>query len=325
MAALAQPASWAAAQESACLLLLAPFASALLAVVARRPSMFVRRHGRAHRLLGAAHLAWLAAGLADAATFAPGRRAARAAHDAGLGVLGLALTLTAAASFDHRRVVNRASGALDEDATVTHDEMMEHAFYQALNLVQVAYLHAVACVADVRLRVALCLLATAPWAVRAAFPVNSFSANYATSAAPWGRVALLYRLKKAQYLLYKHALLHGLNVSAALDARGATGDYAAALPQQRFFRLFWLCLNAAYVLEFFLQTLVKRRVLRQRAMLRLNALLMAASTLAALPVLRRVQPVAAVASLALNFARRHREVSNTAAVAALTAALGALR
>ncbi len=91
---------------------------------------------------------------------------------------------------------------------------------------------------------------------------------------------------------------------------------AVALPQQRGFRLYWTCLNAAYVLEFFLQTLVRRRVMAQRTMLALNALLMAASTAAALPVLRRVRPEAAAASLALNFARRGREITNTALVAA---------
>jgi hypothetical protein len=309
-----------AALQRGCLVLLAPFAAALLAAVARRPSMFTRRHGRAHRLLGAAHLTWLALGAADAASFPPGRRAARLAYDAILGALGVSLTLSAAVAFDHRGVVNRASGALDADATVTHDEMLEHAFYQALLLVQALYLHALGAVRGAAARAALLAVATAPWAVRAAFPVNSFSANYATAAQPWGRVALLYRLKKAQYLLYKHALLHGLNVSAALADAQSGED---SLPQQRGFRLFWVCLNAAYVLEFFLQTLVKRRLLRQPHMLALNALLMAASTLAALPVLRRVRPEAAAASCALNFARRGRELSNTALVAALAAAVAA--
>ena len=70
-----------------------------------------------------------------------------------------------------------------------------------------------------------------------------------------------------------------------------------------------------------MQTLVKRRIMAQRTMLALNALLMAASTAAALPVLRRVRLVAALASLLLNFARRGRELSNTALVAALSATL----
>ena len=235
--------------ERASLLLLAPFALALLAAVARRPSIFVRRHGRAHRLLGGAHLAWLALGLADVAAFAPHRRVARLAHDVGLGALGTALTLAAAAAFDEKRGPRKfASGALDESAVVSRDEMLEHAFYQLLNLVQVLYLHALpACGAQMPARLALCLMATSPWLVRAAFPVHSFSANYATSGR---REAMLYRLKKWQYVAYKHALLHGLNLSAAL----ATAEHGNSLPQQRFFRLYWQCLNAAYVLEFFMQT-----------------------------------------------------------------------
>lgn len=59
----------------------------------------------------------------------------------------------------------------------------------------------------------------------------------------------MYRLKKYQYLLYKHFLLHGLNISVAIS-----GEAIAATPP---FRLYWLSLNAAYVLEFFLQTLVR--------------------------------------------------------------------
>ena len=56
-----------------------------------------------------------------------------------LGLSGTALTLTAARDFGpaHGRVRNVASGALDEKATVTSSEMIEHAFYQLLNLAQV--------------------------------------------------------------------------------------------------------------------------------------------------------------------------------------------
>ena len=327
--------------EQAALLLLAPFALALLAAIARRPSIFVRRHGRAHRLLGAAHLAWLALGLADVATFAPQRRAARLAHDVVLGTQGTALTLAAASAFDEKRRGPRqkfASGALDEAAVVSRDEMLEHAFYQLLNLVQVLYLHALpACGAAVAPRLGLCLMATAPWLARAAFPVHSFSANYVTSGP---REAVLYRLKKWQYVAYKHALLHGLNLSAAL----ATAQHDS-LPQQCFFRLYWQCLNAAYVLEFFMQSracpnlvvaclprsclrtidvasaVVRRKMLRQSHMLAMNSTLMAASSCAALPVLSIVRPELALASLALNFAHRGHEVLNTALVAALGIAL----
>jgi hypothetical protein len=225
-----------------------------------------------------------------------------------LGVLGIATTLSAARAFDHRNVKNRASGALDDDATVTHAEMVEHAFYQVLNLVQIVYLHSLGFVTSSVWRAALCLAATTPWLARSRFPVNSFSANYVTSPAPWSRVAIMYRVKKWQYLLYKHALLHGLNVTAAV----ALGDLA--LPRWPGFRLYWVLLNLAYVSEFFLQTLVKRGFLAQSRMLAMNALLMAASTIAAVPVLLRVRPDWAALSLLLNFARRHHDVSNTVLV-----------
>ena len=87
----------------------------------------------------------------------------------------------------------------------------------------------------------------------------------------------------------------------------------AALPRLRTFRLYWLCLNAAYVMEFFLQTLVKRKHLQQRRMLAMNAALMALSSLAAARVvMAHVRPVPALVSLAANFGRRGHELSNTA-------------
>ena len=56
--------------------------------------------------------------------------------DVGLGVLGTAATLTAASDFaHHKRVKNVASGVLDEDATVSHAEMIEHSFYQVRGVV----------------------------------------------------------------------------------------------------------------------------------------------------------------------------------------------
>ncbi len=46
------------------------------------------------------------------------------------------------------------------------------------------------------------------------------SANYRTSPSPWGLESVMYRIKKGQYMMYKHALLHGLNVSLALALPG---------------------------------------------------------------------------------------------------------
>jgi hypothetical protein len=56
-------------------------------------------------------------------------------YDVVLGLLGLTATLTAASDFaSHRRIRNPASGALDDKATITKDEMLEHSFYQVLRV-----------------------------------------------------------------------------------------------------------------------------------------------------------------------------------------------
>jgi hypothetical protein len=64
---------------------------------------------------------------------------------------------------------------------------------------------------------------------------------------------LRYRVKKAQYIFYKHVLLHGLNISLAMH--GSLDGDQLGIPHAPFFRLYWVLLNAAYVLEFFLQVL----------------------------------------------------------------------
>ena len=70
------------------------------------------------------------------------------------------------------------------------------------------------------LRCGLLLGVTGFWWLRGFFPVNSFSANYTEdkrSEKGYSRLlGWMYRIKKYQYLFYKHFLLHGLNVSFAL-------------------------------------------------------------------------------------------------------------
>ena len=124
-------------------------------------------------------------------------------------------------------------------------------------------------------RLALAACVVLPWRWRVLFPVNSFSANYKTEGVGGKSrlIRFLYRMKKWQYLLYKHCLLHGLNASVAATDSGA-------LVHERHFRLYWLCLNTAYVCEFFMQTLVKRRYMSQNWMLALQQLLMSVSTVA---------------------------------------------
>ena len=193
-------------------------------------------------------------------------------YDVALGTLGCWLTAAAVAGFGsaptHAAPLNRASGALDEGATVSAAEMMEHLFYQGLlltqacpdarrcaaprhcaacalcccrcavcgrrssrlergsplplpprclpdcadqrrNVRQAVYLHAVAAVPGDAARCALCLAVTTPWLARHRFPVNSFSANYLRGQPAGAVVPIMYRVKKWQYLAYKHALLHG--------------------------------------------------------------------------------------------------------------------
>lgn len=307
--------------ESSSWLLLAPllgiciYFSLIGAIVLCRPSLFAGRFGRSHRLTGAAYLVTLVAGVADLVCVAAlGREPlfAPLMFDCALGVAGIALTLTAASDFRvaHAKVENIASGALHETATVSVPEMIEHAFYQGLNLAQIMFLHYAGGVESLRVRLALLAAVTGVWTVRGFFPVNAFSANYTKSGTDAASIeGVLYRLKKYQYLLYKHFLLHGLNASVAVAG--------LAIAERPWFRLYWLSLNTAYVMEFFMQTLVRRRVLAQRRMLALNQFLMLVSTAAALPVLACVHVAPAALSLALNLVRRRCELSNMAAVVAL--------
>lgn len=337
--------------------------------------LFLPRYGRRHRMMGAVYIAVLIVGLTDIAARVssgsddgesagsgawgawfdalgfPLDRPGRVAFDVLLGVAGTTLTLTAAYDFKHAheedRVQNKASGPLDPDQTVTFEEMLEHSFYQALNLCQVAFLHLVARVDEsdralgrrhmslgsLAPRLTLLSAVTFPWVFRGAFPTNRFSDNYDAKKGrdPWGVTSLLYRMKKYQYVFYKHFMLHGLNVGVAIDGfeglrkprikpPGLGPGPGLSLVDATPFRLYWLGLNAAYVMEFFLQTLVKRRYLTQGRMLRMNQFLMLVSTASAVAVLRRVSVVGSVVSLAVNFARASGECGGVALAAAAAAA-----
>jgi len=131
----------------------------------------------------------------------------------------------------------------------------------------------------------------------------------------------MYFVKKWQYVFYKHVILHGLNISVASVALVETNgeSIGGALPLSPEWRVFWLCLNTSYVMEFFLQSLVKRRdVISQRSMLFVNVLLMVSSSLAASSaVFVAVRWDAALVSFLLNFGNRGHDVVNTMATAAL--------
>ncbi|CAM9636101.1 unnamed protein product, partial [Heterosigma akashiwo] len=217
------------------------------------------------------------------------------------------------------------TGTLDEEATVTFSEMLEHSFYQALNLARSATCTPFTASCSPAVARSYGYLGRGgsrrcrprgSWWVRAGWPswppslglappvpVNRFSDNSGAGPPSW--TALLYRVKKYQYVFYKHFLLHGLNASAALCGEGGAG-----LATSRVFQLYWVGLNTAYVMEFFLQSLVKRRHMGQRTMLLLNQTLMVASSVPALQVLRHCSLRLAAISLVLNFVNRKKEIQN---------------
>ena len=127
-----------------------------------------------------------------------------------------------------------------------------------------------------------------------------------------------------RYLLYKHFLLHGLNLSLTLlpNLHTTSPPPSLCLSSRPYFRLYWLSLNAAYVLEFFLQTLVKKGAMRQNTMLLLNQLLMTITTTPALQVLMMdVSWSLGLISLWLNLINRGREVENVLSLTILTLTL----
>ncbi|KAL3914140.1 MAG: hypothetical protein SGARI_000284 [Bacillariaceae sp.] len=248
---------------------------------------------------------------------------------------GIVTTLTAAADFPHRYVSNDndgthlQSGTLHEKAIVTNAEMVEHAFYQGLNLVQAMYLHAMHHFNDthVSIQFVMLWLVTSPWLFRSLVPVSSFSHNWKLHQEKQRRnkqnentqnnkdfqELLMYKVKKSQYIFYKHFILHGINLSVLLYA-----DARQRIPLGPPWRVFWVLLNLSYVAEFFLQTLVKKKMLRQRTMLLCNQVLMVAASLGALTVLKDVSIPVALTSVALNFANRHHDVLNTMGIATAT-------
>ena len=284
-------------------------------------SLFLQKHSWSHRLAGGALLAWIALG-ASLVTFPIRNEDARVtwfAYDVILGICGITATLTAARDFPHRYVQNAMgqSGTLSERAIVTQSEMVEHSFYQGLSLFQAIYLHAMSYYganwSSLQRLLALWGV-TMPWFIRGRFPVHSFSNNWTQTPKEKQTETelLLYRIKKIQYLFYKHAVLHGINISAALNPS------QLGIPLTTRWRIFWLALNTSYVMEFFLQTMVKRKVISQKNMLWLQRLLMTASTLSAtMAVCSTLHMSVFCASLVLNLSNRHHDVLNTMLIAVI--------
>ncbi len=127
----------------------------------------------------------------------------------------------------------------------------------------------------------------------------------------------MYRFKKWQYVFYKHVILHGLNISVAISTISSYSSHAIhnkntlPLPLTPQWRTFWLLLNTSYVMEFFLQSLVKRQVLTQRSMMILNAILMISASMESNVVLGQVKVEAVLISMGLNFWNRGHDLGNT--------------
>lgn len=282
----------------------------LLKVIIFNPNIFTKKYGRRHSVTGALYLIWLLIGCFELLfnieiinIFI---------YHVVLGLLGTILSLTAYYDFYHKHIKNDASGTLDENATVTNGEMLEHSFYQGLNLIQVVYFHLISSkyIININLimKLSLILLVTSPWLIRSYFPINHFSTNYndkKTSSSSF-LIQFLYRIKKYQYLFYKHFLLHGLNISCAL--------YSINLIEHKYFRLYWILLNTSYVMEFFLQTLVKKKFMSQSLMLFMQKVLMFASTISALPVLQHVNIYISILSLILNLIHRGKDMINVGVI-----------
>ena len=352
---------------------LAIFFVLVLAIAgANAKPLFFSLHGWSHRVAGAALLLWLVYGTvkviallvlsgkdeqtksvsstttaATAAAAAPSSQQQWLLYDTILGLLGITATLTAARDFPHKYVQNAKgqSGSLSHKALVTQAEMIEHSFYQALNLLQAWYLHFVSTVTatatvsatasatvstnannNAKWKIALALwCVTSPWYLRQQFPVHSFSNNWNITPEHQRTTqeVLLYRIKKGQYLFYKHVLLHGLNISVALQQlmiihdnnndNNNSSTTSTIFTISPAWRIYWLALNTSYVMEFFLQTMVRRRVLTVSQMFALQRLLMVTSSIAATMILFQKQLVhssVCLVSLILNLVHRKHDVSN---------------
>jgi hypothetical protein len=286
--------------------------------IALHPTMFTKAYGRHHRIAGGILLLWLMLGYLQLG-FSK-ELIEPLIYDLALGFIATAATLTAAFDFQkaHSHVKNIASGTLEKEATVTFSEMIEHSFYQLLNLLQIAFVHSLILIADYSLpsRLLIAFAASSLWFFRSLFPVNKFSDNYTKGQDAFSVVSILYRTKKYQYIFYKHFLLHGLTISLAATAPSSSQSIHYAVSSREIFRLYWLSLNTSYVMEFFLQTLVKKGYMAQSTLLFLQLLLMSVSSIAAVNVLWRYCDVRlGLLSLALNFLNRNREMMNVSVVA----------
>lgn len=167
---------------------------ALVILIAIRQSnrLFFQKHGLSHRIAGAFHLIWLFVGAFSIVTMTsssspsqqqispPTMKLHIFCYDVILGLLGVTATLTAAKDFPHKLVSNTIgqSGTLHRKAIVTQAEMIEHAYYQFLNLWQILYLHSLHICNSKIQKLSFLWIVTSPWMFRHCLPVHSFSNNW---------------------------------------------------------------------------------------------------------------------------------------------------
>ena len=315
--------------------ILAAFFALLVLALLRSPGIFCGRHGRRQRLVGLAHLSLLVFGTVQLAINERTGFTGALAFDIAMGIGGIATTLTAARDFryPHRLEAGssssrkkRGSGTLDREAIVTYSEMVEHSFYQGLNLAQILFFHTMSVpeLSQTWCRVSGLVLVTSPWLWRGWFPVNRFSDNYRDEGgavvAVLSTTRVMYAVKKAQYLAYKHFLFHGMNIYVAVLATRERLQQGVALDHR--FRQYWMLLNVSYVMEFFLQTLVKRGVVSQAFMLTLQVILMAGASMSVFAIDFGMPWLAvAIVSLSMNFLNRGHDLINTFGIAMIAAAM----
>lgn len=243
-------------------------------------------------------------------------------YDLILSFLCILTTLTAAFDFKkaHSHIKNIASGTLEKEATVTFNEMIEHSFYQILNLFQISFIHLLPFMTSYSLtyRLLFAYISSSFWFFRSFFPVNKFSDNYNKGQDVFSLISILYRTKKYQYMFYKHFLLHSLTITLAATSNNNNiipNFLIIGTPAFITFRLYWLCLNTSYVMEFFLQTLVKKNYMSQSTLIKLQLILMLVSTIVAVQVLvAHCDFKLGLLSLILNLVNRKREMMNIAIV-----------
>ena len=154
----------------------------LIIILIPNLSIFFKSHGRRHRLVGLMYLIWLILGLYDALFVLFNSPMHVLYYDIIFGMLGIILTITAAEDFQHKSIKNVASGTLDVHSTVTYNEMIEHSFYQGLNLCQIIYIHSIT-------------LCTSKWIDTIYTMVSTYIYSSYVIVAPYIPVSTIYMYK----------------------------------------------------------------------------------------------------------------------------------